>query len=88
MKWWWTKRQYDKSFRPRRHRRRYVVRKVVGQQVYGYWCGSERYNGVGFTDDIRRAFVCPSRKVAQANADNTMLYRHANYRVERVRKAR
>lgn len=86
MRQWWGHRQYLRSFRPRRHRKKWVVRKVVGDKAYGYWRGSEKYNGATFTNDVTRAKVFCSRQSAQSNADNTMLYKHSNYRVERLQK--
>ena len=86
MRQWWRHRQYLRSFHPRRRRKRWVVRKVVGDKVYGYWRGSEKYNGATFTSDPTKAKVFTSRQSAQSNADNTMLYKHSNYRVERLQK--
>lgn len=86
VKWWWTRRQYKRSFRPRRHRHRFVVRKLVGGRVYEYWCGPHKYNGTTFTNDVKRAVQFPSKTHAQSTADNTMLYKYANYQVEKLRK--
>lgn len=74
----------ERYLRAVRKRPVFVVRRVVGNRRYGYWLGSQYRNGYSFTKNPDRAMRFISEQHATTEADNSMLYKHATYRVERL----
>jgi hypothetical protein len=83
---WKWQRNYRKQGQYKRPRKMYVVVKVVAGREYGYWRGCYQYNGHTFSPEPAKAYLFRCKKQAEATADNSMLYRYANYKVIRYRK--
>ena len=64
----------------------FVVVRLIGKREYGYWRGSERNKGTTFTPNPDLASKYRTEQQAQANADNSMLWRYCNYRVRQLKK--
>jgi hypothetical protein len=74
----------ERYLRAVRKRPVFVVRRIVGRRGYGYWLGSRYRHGHSFTRNPERAMRFISEQHATTEADNSMLYKHATYRVERL----
>jgi hypothetical protein len=83
---WKWQRNYHKLGQYKHPRKLYVVVKVVGSREYGYWRGCHKYDGYTFTPHPAKAYLFKCKDQAEATADNSMLYRHANYKVIRYKK--
>ena len=84
MRRWFNSVRLERYLRAVRKRPAFVVRRVVGKRGYGYWLGSQYRNGYSFTRNPERAMRFISEQHATTEADNSMLYKYATYRVERL----
>ncbi len=85
-RYWNWKRKDTKKQQALQHTPRYlyvVVRLIVGKE-YGWWRGTERNHA--FTRDINKACKFRTAKCAQTTADNSLLYKLADYKVCKINK--
>ena len=73
------------DYQPPKLRHAYVVAKTVNGTAFGYWRGVYRGSGFDFCKDPNRAECFRTEEQAQMAGDNSMLYMHARYEVQKIK---
>jgi hypothetical protein len=63
----------------------YVVAKTINGTTFGYWRGVYRGSGFDFCKDPNKAESFRTKEQAQSAGDNSLLYKHATYSVQKIK---